>query len=213
MTREFLRGWVEPIAPRTRAAVSAAETWAAPVVRAGFPVPLTDRIVALADRMPKLLQTFDRLPVSIAHNDSWRANLINARDRFVLIDWAWVGLSPLGVDVGMLTCASHFFLDADPDALQAFDDAVFDAYIEGLVAAGWDGDRRAVRFAYTTTAGLWGGITAPVWLPVWRVPERRVWLEKKFGCPLEQAAPRYAAALRFMLDLADEASSLAPALQ
>ena len=211
MTRRFLRGWVEGIEPRTRAAVMSAATWKIPVVQAGFPMPMTDRIVELCDRMPKLLAALDALPVTLAHNDSWRTNVILPGDgRIVLIDWAWVGLSPLGVDLGMLTCASHFFFSADPEGLPAFDRTVFPAYLEGLRESGWVGDEREVRFVYATTAGLWSGITAPVWLPLWGEPARRKWLEKKFGRSLEEAAPRYAHALAFMLGLADEALSLLP---
>jgi hypothetical protein len=59
-----------------------------------------------------------------------------------------------------------------------------------------------------TSAGLWGGISAPVWLPIWGNPSRRAWLDEKFGRPLEEAAAPYARALAFMLDLGDEAWSL-----
>ena len=211
MTRRFLPGWVEMIEPRTRAAVLPAATWEIPAVKVGFPVPMTDRIVELCDRMPKLLAAFDALPVTLAHNDSWRTNVLLPSDgRVVLIDWAWVGLSPLGVDLGMLTCATHFFFSARPEWLAAFDRTVFPAYLDGLRESGWDGDAREIRFVYATTAGVWSGVTAPVWLPLWGDPARREWLEKKFGCSLEEAAPRYAHALRFMLGLADEAWSLLP---
>lgn len=213
LTRRFLPGWVETLEPRTRKAVTSPATWEIPVVKLGFPVPLTERILAVCDRMPRLLAAFDSLPVSLAHNDSWRTNALLPRDgRIVLIDWAWVGLSPLGVDLGMLACASHFFFSADPEDLSAFDAAVFPAYLDGLRAAGWRGDPREIRFVYTTTAGLWGGITAPVWFPLWGDPARRPWLEAKFGCSLEEASPRYARTLTFMLGLAEEAWSLLPAV-
>jgi hypothetical protein len=211
LARGFLRGWVESIAPRTRAAVTDAATWRIPVVARGFPTPMTDRIVRLCDRMPELLGAFESLPPTLSHNDSWRTNLIiPTSHRTVLIDWSWVGLSPIGFDLGILTCGSHLFFHADPDDLAAFDAAVFAAYLEGLRAAGWDDDPRRVRFAYCAGAGLWGGITAPVWLPRWGDPERRAWLEEKFGRPLEDVSVPYAATLAFMLGLADEAWSLMP---
>jgi hypothetical protein len=201
------------IEPRTRKAVASPATWEIPVVKLGFPVPLTERILQTCDRMPTILAAFDSLPVSVAHNDSWRTNAFLPDDgRIVLIDWAWVGLSPLGVDLGMLTCASHFFFSADPDDLSAFDPTVFVAYLDGLRAAGWGGDPREIRFVYTTTAGLWSGITAPVWFPLWGDPARRTWLEAKFRCSLEEASPRYARTLTFMLGLAEEAWALLPAV-
>ena len=213
LTRRFLRGWVEMLVTRTRQAVIAPATWEIPVVKIGFPVPMTERIVELCDRMPRLLGAFDALPVTLAHNDSWRTNALLPKDgRVVLIDWAWVGLSPIGVDLGMLTCSTHIFFSADPEDLSAFDATVFPAYLDGLRHAGWDGDPRVVRFVYATTAGLWSGVTAPVWLPLWADPARREWLEKKFGCSLEEASPRYARALTFMLGLADEAWSLLPVI-
>jgi hypothetical protein len=213
LTRRFLPGWVEMLEPRTRKAITSPATWELPVVKLGFPVPLTERIVEVCDRMPRLLAAFDSLPVSLAHNDSWRTNsLLPSDGRVVLIDWAWVGLSPLGVDLGMLTCATHFFFSADPEDLSAFDATVFGAYLDGLRAAGWRGDPREIRFVYAATAGLWSVITAPVWFPILGDPARREWLEAKFGCSLEEASPRYARTLTFMLGLADEAWSLLPAV-
>jgi hypothetical protein len=213
LARRFLPGWVEMLEPRTRKTVTSPETWEIPVVKLGFPVPLTERIVEVCDRMPRILGAFESLPVTLAHNDSWRTNVLLPHDgRIVLLDWAWVGLSPLGVDLGMLMCASHFFFSAHPENLGAFDTRVFPAYLDGLRASGWGGDPRVIRFVYTATAGLWSGITAPVWFPAWADPARRPWLEAKFGCSLEEAAPRYARTLTFMLGLADEAWSLLPAV-
>jgi hypothetical protein len=209
LSRRWLRSWAEWVAPPAMKAVTNEATWRIPIVQRGFPVPVTDRVLVLCERMPRLLQLFETLPLTLSHHDCWRTNfIIPTPDRTVLIDWSAVGLSPVGLDLGILTCESHFFLHADPDDLEAFDRVVFAAYLDGLRAAGAAQDERMVRFAYATTAALWGAITAPAWLPSWGDPANRAFLEEKFGRRLEEMAAPYARALAFMLDLGDEAWAL-----
>ena len=213
LTRHWLRSWVEWVAPPTTKAVADEATWRIPAVKRGFPAPATERVLLLCERIPRLLEAFEALPSTLSHHDSWRTNfIIPTSDRTVLIDWSAVGLSPIGLDLGILTSASHFFLHADPDDLEAFDRVVFAAYLDGLRASGSEEDERIVRFAYATAAALWGGITAPAWLPLWGDPARRAFLEEKFGRRLEEVAAPYARALAFMLDLGDEAWSLLSSL-
>jgi hypothetical protein len=209
LSRRWLRSWVEWVAPPATKAVTDEATWRIPVVQRGFRAPVTDRVLLLCERVPRLLELFEALPSTLSHHDCWRTNFIlPTSDRTVLIDWSAVGLSPVGLDLGILTSASHFFLHRDPDDLEAFDRVVFAAYLDGLRATGSGVDERVVRFAYATTAALWGGITAPAWLPLWGDPAYRTLLEGKFGRRLEALGAPYARALGFMLDLGDEAWAL-----
>jgi hypothetical protein len=213
LSRRWLRSWVEWVVPPTTRAVTDEATWRIPIVQRGFPAPVTDRVLLLCERAPRLLEVFETLPSTLSHHDCWRTNfIIPAPDRTVLIDWSAVGLSPVGLDLGILTSASHFFLHSDPDDLEAFDRVTFAAYLDGLRAAGSGEDERIVRFAYATAAALWGGITAPAWLPLWGDPAHRRFLEEKFGRQLEEVAAPYARALGFMLDLGDEAWALLPSV-
>ena len=206
LSRRWLRSWVEWVIPPTTKAVTDEATWLDPIVKRGFAAPATDRVLLLCERVPRLLQVFEALPSTLSHHDCWRTNfIIPTSDRTVLIDWSAVGLSPVGLDLGILTSATHFFLHADPGDLETFDRVVFAAYLDGLRAAGSSADERIVRFAYATAAALWGGITAPAWLPLWGDPAYRTLLEDKFGRRLEDVAAPYARALGFMLDLGDEA--------
>jgi hypothetical protein len=213
LTRGWLRWWIEGVGPRTRKVVSDAETWRIPLVRRAFPVAPAERILTLADRAPRLLAALEAAAPTLSHQDAWRTNLLAARapdgtDRTVLLDWSFVGLAPAGVDAAILMTGSHFWLHADPTEIELFDDDVFAAYLDGLERAGARASRNAVRLAYAATAALWGGLTAPLWLPRWGDPQRREWLEAKFGRSLEDAVEPYARALGFMLDLGDEAWAL-----
>lgn len=54
----------------------------------------------------------------------------------------------------MWIAGNLFNLEAEPAAAQRYQEAPFEAYVEGLRVAGWQGSREAVRFAYATAASL-----------------------------------------------------------
>lgn len=214
LSRGWLRWWTERISPVTARVVADPATWTIPLVRRAFPSPLADRILALIQRAPRLLDSLDALPPTLCHHDAWRSNLLAARgtdgaERTVLIDWSFAGAAAPGVDAGILLAGSHFWLHADAAQIEAFDREVFEAYLAGVAEQG-SSPREQVRFAYAATAALWGGLTAPVWLPRWGDPARRGWLESRFGRSLDDAVEPYARVLDFMLDLGDEAWALLP---
>jgi hypothetical protein len=151
----------------------------------------------------------EALPPTVSHLDAWRANLI-ARDRngateTVAIDWSLLGLAPAGQEIAIFVTGPRTWLSLGPADADAIGELSFESYLDGLRDSGWKGSEADVRFAYAASAALWAGSPAPQWLQWFTLPERREWLERKFGVRLEEAAEPVGAFIGFALDLADEA--------
>jgi hypothetical protein len=99
-----------------------------------------------------VLAQLDRLPHTCAHNDLHPENVHG--DGTVVLDWAFGGLAPLGLDPGVLVgdgVADGAISAEDADAAGA---AVWDGYRDGLLAAGFDGDLDAIRWAFLRGTAL-----------------------------------------------------------
>jgi hypothetical protein len=93
------------------------------------------------------------------------------------------------------------------------DEPVFEAYLQGLAEAGWRGDPLLVRFGYVASAALRYLIPTVTELIVDLCDNRRrEEVEVRRGMTFEQAVEQQVALTEFLLDLADEATSLLPAL-
>ena len=100
------------------------------------------------------LRALEAGPQTFCHLDFYPENLFGDGDAPVLVDWAYCGIGALGEDPG------NFVPDALLDGFVAADQAdellraVWDSYRAGLADAGWAGDERAVRFAFSATPWL-----------------------------------------------------------
>lgn len=160
-------------------------------------------------RRTRLLAKLEQLPKTVSHLDAWRANLL-ARDRdgateTVAIDWSLLGLAPPGQEIAVFVTGPRLWLSIHPAEADALGEISLRSYVAGLHDAGWRGVEADVRFAYAASVALWAGIAAPIWMRWFTLPERREWLERKFGIPLEDAAEPFGAFIGFALGLADEA--------
>ena len=114
--------------------------WAQPTVVELFDPDARDALRALWRDRTRWWRALDRLPLTLAHLDAFRANLMSRTARgeveTVAIDWAFVGIAPLAADVATLVVASLFYHgDAlDPAQLTA---ASLAATAEGLREAGY----------------------------------------------------------------------------
>ena len=100
------------------------------------------------------LRALEAGPQTFCHLDFYPENLFGDGDDPILVDWAYCGLGALGEDPG------NFVPDAILDGFVVADQvddlerAVWDGYRAGLADAGWAGDERAVRFAFSATPWL-----------------------------------------------------------
>jgi hypothetical protein len=91
--------------------------------------------------------------------------------------------------------------------------APFEAYVDGLRMAGWQGNRETVRFAYATAASLrYVPFGAEMMASLVDETEGASWADnwaKKRGCTVEDVLQSWGEVLNFLLNVADEARQLA----
>ena len=122
------------------------------------------------------------------------------------IDWALVGVGPLGRDLAYLVAGGVHSFDLPPAGLPAAEAAALDGYLAGLADQGWRGDPRDVRLGCLLSLGLRYGIM-PAPLLVTEEAQRRQ-AERSFGRPAEALVDVFREEQRFCLDRLDEARTL-----
>ena len=229
LSQHWLRGWFDfAIVYGAQHAAEHRDWWKHPLIAATLSPSTYVRFAGLMDDAEGLLSVLEALPVSLAHHDAQWRNLFQLKStdpsrsqaRTVAVDWAFLGLAPLGADLGhMIGCnIEHWAVDD----VRQHDVAATAAYLQGLQDSGWRGDERVVRFARALTAAVQMGtyFGAEVsWLhgePVdtW-VAELGGWpqdLARKQKLTVEATMAGWADQFGYLLDLGDEARRLATAL-
>jgi hypothetical protein len=141
------------------------------------------------------IAALDRLPRVLCHNDAMRANLFAdvdpvPRDSTVAIDWALVGLGPLGGELAQLVIGSAIFGDLPASVLAEVEARLFAAYLEGLTDAGWKGDPDVVLFGYATVAVLRWGLLIPLWIDLSRQDGGEAMVESVWHRPAREVIGR-----------------------
>jgi hypothetical protein len=125
-----------------------------PLVQRAFPASAITSFVELWQSRAYHLQTLARLPQTLCHGDAQVSNLFLDKSKAeqpetVAIDWAGVGVGPLGFDPAQLLSFSLATNKVDIAQASALDQAIFEGYLVGLQAAGWHGAPKVVRLGYT----------------------------------------------------------------
>jgi hypothetical protein len=152
--RQWLRVWATQLTPLHFGVPLEGPAWDQPVVREAYPSPAREQIGALWADREALLQAVEALPRTCSHLDAHRRNLFLRGEQVVAIDWGLLGLAAPGEEIAATlvgTVASGEVPVKDAAALAA---TLYDGYLAGLRDAGWDGDERDVRLAFTAAAGL-----------------------------------------------------------
>jgi Phosphotransferase enzyme family len=100
---------------------------------------------------PGLVAAVERLPRTLCHFDLHPGNVLASGSGAVLVDWACVGIGPLGEDPANLVATAVLDLHLPAALLPALFRRVVAAYHQGLNDGGWSWDRaeaeRAIRLA------------------------------------------------------------------
>lgn len=204
VTRRWLATWLlTGFGSRAQFVLDNDAVWAHPDVRAGFASDARDRLrTRWADRRALLDRLLAR-PHTLCHLDAFRKNLFDRGGQTVAIDWSYVGLAPIGAEVGHLVMGSVAFAEHghDTGALAA---ASLDAYLVGLRESGWHGDEGEVREGFALSAIRWAFMLG--WLGAMLVPERAAQLEKWAGRPLAVQVAEAGDRTTYLLDLIDDAT-------
>jgi hypothetical protein len=187
--------------------------WDNPFVHTAFSEPVRRNVERLRAEAGRFLTVVNQLPQLFSHFDFQRRNLfIRARadgtDEVVAVDWAMVGIGPLGGDLVSLIGVSALLFEVEPEKVAELEGVSFDAYRAGLRDAGWAGDPDLIRLGYTAWLAVWIGATAPTLTAFWTAEGIRDLAKRHFGCGPEAIAASWATLCEFALDRADEARDL-----
>jgi hypothetical protein len=184
-----------------------------------FPDNRLARMLRLwAERQP-LLARLEQLPRTLCHRDAFRRNLrvrqgAAGQPQTVALDWAATGIGVLGEELVPLFALTLRFFTVEIGRIAELDALIFAGYIDGLRAAGWQGDARLVRFGFTVLAALLMGVSEPaIKLPS---VARRIAALPVGAEPLRILGPGLAqnvALKRHLFALGDEALTLLAALR
>jgi hypothetical protein len=166
LSRDWVRSWSTYFSRTLPAILAADDVWAQPVVAELFDRGARDELRRLWGERERWLDALDRLPLTLAHLDAFRGNLMSrtARGRIetVAVDWAFVGLAPLAADVATLVAASLFY-HGDPLDPQAVTAACLTATYDGLRDVGHRISMPELERAYAiNVVGRWGLVIAPL---------------------------------------------------
>ena len=217
LNRQYLRKYVAlgcevPV----MAQIQDAATWRVPHVRRLFDPTVAERLVALWTDTEVFVSTAERLPQTLCHLDAHRRNLLarvgpTGRQATVAIDWAAIGIDAVGADAAQFALSTLVFDGVPRGTCQHFAELVFEAYLEGLQRAGWQGDPRMVRFGFAAFAVVrWGINVAGLVLDNAATEDPAVHAETEqwLGRPVNELLERWTALTYLLLEQAEAARGL-----
>ncbi len=211
LARSFLRSlladggfWATTMHPET------GEAWRSPLV-ARFGAGIRERVLGVWADRDALLTIMDALPRVFGHGDLHPRNILlpPGVDDVVAVDWGFCGPSPLGSDLADLVFGPAWFCDIQVDEVPAVEQAASTAYLDGLVAAGWDAQPQLLRLGYAIAVGLRTGACVPGWAHLLLAPEEAPSSEVLFRRPVDAILDVWIELTGIALDRADEARTLA----
>jgi hypothetical protein len=131
------------------------QTWRHPLlaeaVRSTGDHGLRDELLALAERLPAVLDGLDALPQTYQHGDASPQNLLvpkDKQDEFVVIDWGFDCPQAIGFDLGQLLVGLAHAGELEPEALPTLHSIIVPAFMEGVAAEGMTVSRDEVLYGY-----------------------------------------------------------------
>jgi len=155
------------------------------------------------------------LPKVVCHNDLHARNAFITRQNQKLltyvIDWASIGLGPVGLDAGTILGGATNWRADEARLIANIEGELFTEYLLGLKDAGFVCERDQVRLGYLSNfvPYLWYYVIAAIGMP--SGPLSRMY-SKWFGAEGDDLLDQFALRLRLFMPLFDEAVSLAKQL-
>ncbi len=135
--------------------------WDHPLMLRRYPEPDTNPFIQLVLQNERFLGKLDFLPVTLSHGDTYPTNFMSridrgGREQTVALDWAFLGLQPLGDDLGQFVFGAISNLNSVSGA--DIVNTLFEAYVQGLRDEGCNLDVESVRYNFVVSAALRGGL-------------------------------------------------------
>lgn len=109
-------------------------------------------------RSSALLETLERLPRVLAHQDVHWDNIFmeneNGNDSLLAIDWQFASISGVGEELGRMFGYALLKKKIPIDRVALYKEEIFSSYMQGLKAAGWEGDSKLARYGFLAAASL-----------------------------------------------------------
>lgn len=126
-----------------------------------YPRPEINSFRRMLSENERFLAKLELLPEAISHGDTYPTNfmsrqLINGQEQTVALDWALMGVQPLGDDLGQFVFGA--LTNLKTDRKEDISGSLFEAYLDGLRDSGSHIDPQLVRFGFVTSAALRVGL-------------------------------------------------------
>lgn len=211
----FLGDLIKESAPDTQ---TLREILSLPLLQAYVSPQLTDEFCLISEEREIFLSALSLLPRSLCHLDADRRNLFARQDahgdwQTVAIDWAFMGIAPLGAELAplMLVDASRLKVRT---SLEDFDGVVFNGYLQGLHDMGWEGDPRLIRLGATATAVLRFGLgNIGIVRGIAESESTRSHIEEDWGHAIEVLLPQFVEVGEYIVKLSKETRKLLSELE
>ena len=135
--------------------------WDHPIMLDHYPPPEENPFRQMLMESELILSKLDLLPKVICHGDTYPTNFMarkgrNGKLQTVALDWALMGIQPIGDDLGQFVLgAINMLKGSDEDLIRK---SLFDAYLAGLQENGMQIDPTLVRFGFMASAALRVGL-------------------------------------------------------
>ena len=116
-----------------------------PDIERAFSGNRLDLMIELIQSFPMLLKKVGQVERVLSHGDCHARNLFLTDEALVAIDWSGISYEPLGSDFGQLVGAGLSWGFEEMIVVAEAAPRLFDAYVQGLSAMGWDGDESTLR--------------------------------------------------------------------
>lgn len=135
--------------------------WDHQLVLRRYPEPDTNPFIQLVLQSERFLGKLDSLPKTLSHGDTYPTNFMSRIDRegkeqTVALDWALLGLQPLGDDLGQFVFGAINNLSGIRE--EEIIDDLFESYVHGLRDQGCTLDAGLVRYNFVVSAALRVGL-------------------------------------------------------
>jgi hypothetical protein len=136
-------------------------SWGHPELVARYPSRERNPFRRMLKEAGRFQAALSLLPQVLCHGDTYPTNFMSTRsaegqERTTALDWALLGIGPLGDDLGQLVFGAQLLLpDTRPEEVT---EALFQGYLEGLGDSGCRVDPLWVRFGFTASAALRTGL-------------------------------------------------------
>jgi hypothetical protein len=208
LSRDWLRLW---LAEGAAAIDELPRHHAHPLVRRVYPPDLRSEMAHLWTWRERLLVALDRLPQVLCHHDAFRRNLFLRSGRLLAVDWAFLGVGPLGSELAPFVSASATFLGIERALWDDLEQTAIAAYLHGLADAGWQGPLEQLRFGFAASSALryWPGVVRLV-LPTVLDEAAHRRAEALLGIPFDEIVDLWADFAVWQARLAAEALTKTP---